>query len=206
TLRNDAHADQPIVLRTVIYDAAGREAATAATEGRIAADSVAEIAQELVVRSPTVWSVERPYLYRAASRVTCGSRPCDDYTTPFGVRTFAFDADRGFILNGQRLKIRGVCLHHDLGSLGAAVNTRALERQLQIMKEMGVNALRTSHNPPAPELLDLTDRMGFLVMDEAFDAWRRGKKKNDYHLLFDDWHEKDLRAQMRRDRNHPSVI
>src|SRR5207248_4604202 len=157
TLRNDSQRDQPIVLRTAIYDAAGGEVATAATEERIPADSVTEIAHELVVRGPMVWSVERPYLYRAVSRLTCGSRPCDDYTTPFGVRTFAFDADRGFILNGQPLKIRGVCLHHDLGSLGAAVNTRALERQLQVMKDMGVNAIRTSHNPPAPELLDLTD-------------------------------------------------
>src|SRR5436309_14262778 len=99
----------------------------------------------------------------------CRSRPCDEYATPFGVRTFAFDGDRGFILNGKPLKIRGVCLHHDLGSLGAAVNTRALERQLQIMKEMGVNALRTSHNPPAPALLELTARMGCSGRDEPFD-------------------------------------
>ena len=206
TLRNRSPAEQPITLRTVVYDAAGREVATAATEGRIPADSITEIAHELVVRSPTLWSVERPYLYRAVSRVTCGTRPCDDYTTPFGVRTFAFDGDRGFILNGKPLKIRGVCLHHDLGSLGAAVNTRALERQLQIMKEMGVNALRTSHNPPAPELLDLTDRMGFIVLDEAFDMWKRAKTKYDYHLDWDAWHERDLSDMVRRDRNHPSVF
>src|SRR5204863_3122800 len=206
TLRNDSHTDQPIVLRTAIYDAAGGEVATAATEERIPADSVTEIAHELVVRSPTFWSVERPYLYRAVSRVTCGSRPCDDYTTPFGVRTFAFDADRGFILNGQPLKIRGVCLHHDLGSLGAAVNTRALERQLQVMKDMGVNAIRTSHNPPAPELLALTDRMGFIVLDEAFDMWKRAKTTYDYHLDWDAWHVRDLSDMVRRDRNHPSVF
>ncbi|PYP65468.1 MAG: glycoside hydrolase family 2, partial [Gemmatimonadetes bacterium] len=172
-IRNASHADQPITLRTVVYDAAGKEVAAAASEARVPRDSVTETAQDLIVRSPTLWSVERPYLYRAVSRVTCRGILCDDYATPFGVRTFSFDAGQGFILNGTRLKIRGVCMHHDLGSLGAAVNTRALERQLQIMKAMGVNAIRTSHNPPAPELLDLADRMGFIVMDEAFDMWKK---------------------------------
>jgi beta-galactosidase len=206
TVRNESHLEQPITLRTVLYDSAGREVAAAASEGRIPADSVSEIGQDLVVRHPALWSVERPYVYRAVSRVTCGVRPCDDYTTPFGVRTFVFDAARGFSLNGQPMKIRGVCLHHDLGALGAAVNTRALERQLQIMREMGVNAIRTSHNPPAPELLDLTDRMGFIVMDEAFDMWKKKKTEYDYHLDFDAWHERDLSDMVRRDRNHPSVF
>ena len=206
TVRNAARADQAITLRTTVYDAAGREMATASSDGRLAADSVIEIAQDLIVRTPTLWSLERPYLYRAVSRVMCQGGPCDEYTTPFGVRTFGFDVDRGFTLNGQRLKIRGVCLHHDLGALGAAVNTRALERQLQIMKQMGVNGLRTSHNPPAPELLDLTDRMGFVVLDEAFDMWKKGKTKYDYHLDWDEWHVRDLSDLVRRDRNHPSVI
>src|SRR5262249_26967685 len=107
---------------------------------------------------------------------------------------------------GEILKIQGVCNHHDLGALGAALNVRALERQLEMLQEMGCNAIRTSHNPPAPELLDLCDRMGFLVMDEAFDCWVRGKRTNDYGLLFPDWHEKDWRAQIRRDRNHPCII
>jgi len=133
-------------------------------------------------------------------------RTVDAYETVFGIRTIRFDVDKGFFLNGEPVRINGVCDHHDLGPLGAALNTRALERQIEILKEMGVNAIRTSHNPPAPELLELCDRMGILVMDEAFDAWRRAKKKNDYHLVFDDWHEKDLRAQVRRDRNHPSII
>jgi len=206
TVRNAARADQAFTLRTTVYDVAGKEVATASSDGRLAADSVTEIAQDLMVRTPTLWSLERPYLYRAVSRVTCGGRPCDEYTTPFGVRTFGFDVDRGFTLNGQRLKIRGVCLHHDLGALGAAVNTRALERQLQIMKQMGVNGLRTSHNPPAPELLDLTDRMGFIVLDEAFDMWKKGKTKYDYHLDWDEWHVRDLSDMVRRDRNHPSII
>ena len=130
----------------------------------------------------------------------------DAYETPFGIRTIEFTADRGFLLNGERVPLNGVCDHHDLGALGTAINARALERQLELLQEMGCNAIRTSHNPPAPELLELCDRMGMLVMDEAFDCWGRGKKPNDYHLLFPDWHEKDLRALVRRDRNHPCVI
>ncbi len=112
----------------------------------------------------------------------------------------------GFFLNGKKVPVQGVCNHHDLGALGAAFNIRAAERQLEILKEMGCNAIRTSHNPPAPELLDLCDRMGFLVEDEAFDAWKTPKKRNDYNKLFYAWHEEDLRAMVRRDRNHPSVF
>src|SRR5207249_3651857 len=206
TIRNATQVDQPITLRTILYDAAGKQVATAVSEARVPRDSITEIAQHLVIRSPTLWSVERPYLYRAVSRVICGGRSCDEYTTPVGVRTFSFDSDRGFILNGKQLKIRGVCLHHDLGALGAAVNTRAIERQLEIMRAMGVNAIRTSHNPPAPELLDLTDRMGFIVMDEAFDMWKKEKTPYDYHLDWDAWHVRDLSDMVLRDRNHPSVF
>jgi len=206
TISNASQADQPITLRTVLYDAGDREVAAASAEARVPRDSVSEIAQDLVIRNPTQWSLDRPYVYRAVSRVVCGGKPCDDYSTPFGVRTFVFDPDRGFILNGRPLKIRGVCLHHDLGALGAAVNTRALERQLEIMRGMGVNAIRTSHNPPAPELLDLTDRMGFIVLDEAFDMWKKQKTKFDYHLDWDAWHVRDLSDMVRRDRNHPSVF
>jgi beta-galactosidase len=206
TLRNASPDDRAATLRTVVYDAAGKEVASASTVSRVPRDSVAEVTQELVVRSPTLWSLESPYLYQVVSRVQCGGRLCDDYTTPTGMRTFSFTADKGFFLNGEPVKIRGVCLHHDLGALGAALNDRALERQLEIMKEMGVNAIRTSHNPPAPELLALTDRMGFVVMDEAFDMWRKKKTDYDYHLDFDAWHERDLSDMVRRDRNHPSVF
>src|SRR6266513_6366517 len=206
TVRNASQADQPITLRTVLYDAAGKEVAAVSAEARVARDSVSDFAQDLVIRNPALWSLDRPYLYRAVSRVVCGLKPCDEYDTPFGVRTFVFDPDRGFILNGTPVKIRGVCLHHDLGALGAAVNTRALERQLELMRDMGVNAIRTSHNPPAPELLDLTDRMGFIVLDEAFDMWRKEKTKYDYHLDWDAWHVRDLSDMVRRDRNHPSVF
>jgi beta-galactosidase len=155
---------------------------------------------------PKLWSLEQPNCYVAVTTVWRDGKVIDRVETPFGIRTIQFTADNGFLLNGERVPIQGVCNHHDLGALGAAFNVRAAERQLEILKEMGCNAIRTSHNPPAPELLDLCDRMGFLVMDEAFDCWKGRKKPNDYHLLFPDWHEKDLRALVRRDRNHPSVI
>lgn len=155
---------------------------------------------------PRLWSVARPNRYAAVTTIEHGGKVIDRVETPFGIRTIEFTSDNGFLLNGARLPIQGVCNHHDLGALGAAFNVRAAERQLEILKEMGCNAIRTSHNPPAPELLDLCDRMGFVVMDEAFDCWKSRKKPNDYHLLFPGWHEKDLRAQVRRDRNHPSVV
>jgi beta-galactosidase len=161
---------------------------------------------QLKISHPKLWSCESPQLYVAVTTLIHGGKIVDRYETPFGIRTLQFTADDGFLLNGQRVQLKGVCNHHDLGALGAAFNLRAAERQLEILKEMGGNALRTSHNPPAPELLDLCDRMGILVMDESFDCWKRGKRPNDYNLLWDDWHEADLRAEIRRDRNHPSVI
>jgi beta-galactosidase len=206
TVRNERAAEQPFTLQTVVYDSAGKEVAAVSTMARVPADSVAEIPQELTIAHPALWSLERPYMYRAVSRVTCGDKACDDYATTFGVRSFVFRADSGFFLNGRHVKIRGICLHHDLGALGAAVNTRAIERQLQIMRDMGANALRTSHNPPAPELLDLTDRMGFIVLDEAFDMWKKEKTTYDYHLDWDAWHVRDLSDMVLRDRNHPSVF
>ena len=211
TLRNNMPAVQRVVLRTIIYDSAGREVGSASSALQSPHDSTTEATQELVVRRPTRWSLERPYVYRAVTRVECGSdgstrAVCDDYTTPFGIRSFELRADSGFFLNAKHVKIRGVCLHHDLGALGSATNDRAIERQLQVMRAMGVNAIRTSHNPPAPELLDLADRMGFIVMDEAFDMWRKPKTEFDYHLDFPEWHERDLGDMVRRDRNHPSVF
>lgn len=206
TLRNATPGERAVVLRTTIYDAAGRAVASTSTNATLPRDSVAEVAQDLTVRNPSRWSIERPVMYRAVTHVDCGAATCDEYATPFGIRAFEFRADSGFFLNGTHVKIRGVCLHHDLGALGAAVNVRALERQLRLMKEMGANAIRTSHNPPAPELLDLADRMGFVVMDEAFDMWRKQKTEFDYHLDFPEWHERDIADMVRRDRNHPSVF
>ena len=142
----------------------------------------------------------------AQTTIIVGGKIVETYYTPFGIRTIEFTARNGFLLNGKRVEIQGTCNHHDLGALGAAFNLSALTRQLKMLKEMGCNSLRTSHNPPAPELLELADKMGFLVWDEAFDAWKRGKRKNDYNKLFDEWHDKDLTALVRRDRNHPSVF
>ncbi|OQP59820.1 beta-galactosidase GalB [Niastella populi] len=158
------------------------------------------------INSPKLWSVESPYLYKAVTRVVVNGKTVDEYVTPFGIRHFNFDVDKGFSLNGKPMKILGVCMHHDLGALGAAINVRAMERQLQLLKEMGCNAIRTAHNPPAPEFLDLCDKMGFLVMDEAFDMWKKKKNKHDYHVDWDKWHKQDLEDMVKRDRNHPSVI
>jgi beta-galactosidase len=159
-----------------------------------------------VIHNPKLWSVDAPNRYVAVTTVESDGAIVDVCETPFGVRTLDFTVDNGFLLNGERVSLHGVCDHHDLGALGSAINTRGLERQLEILRDMGCNAIRTSHNPPAPELLELCDRMGFVVMDETFDCWLRRKKPNDYHLLFPDWHEQDVRALVRRDRNHPCVI
>lgn len=160
----------------------------------------------LTVNKPKRWDIDHPFLYTLRTRVTTDGKLVDEYLTNFGIRQIAWDAAQGFLLNGRVVKLNGVCNHHDLGSLGTAVYSRAIERQLEILKAMGCNAIRTSHNPPSPELLDLCDRMGFLVMDEMFDCWHSAKKPNDYHRFFDDWHERDVTALVRRDRNHPSVI
>ena len=172
----------------------------------IAANQSATEESRASVRWPKLWSLDKPRRYVALTTVEQNGKAVDLYETPFGIRTAEFTVDKGFFLNGRHVKLNGVCDHHDLGSLGSAINTRALERQLEILREFGVNAIRTSHNPPAPELLDLCDRMGFVMMDEAFDCWAAGKNKNDYHVLYADWHEQDLRALVRRDRNHPCVV
>lgn len=197
-----------VLIKTSIYDANGK---VVSGGGAIPpkADSKTEnleLSNKLTVNNPTLWSVENPYLYKVVTQVTKNKVVLDEYTTPFGIRYFNFDADKGFSLNGKSMKILGVCDHHDLGSLGAAVNNRALERQLQILKAMGCNGIRTSHNPPAPELLDLCDKLGFIVMDEAFDCWEWKKATYDYHLFFKEWHKRDLEDQVKRDRNHPSIM
>ncbi len=160
----------------------------------------------LKVLSPKRWSLEETNRYLAQVTVYKGKKKVDQYEVPFGFRTIEFTHDNGFLLNGKRVQIQGTCNHHDLGALGTAINKVALRRQLQILKSFGCNALRTSHNIPAPELLELADKMGFLVMDEAFDCWKEGKQPGDYGSLFEQWHEKDLEALVCRDRNHPSVI
>lgn len=206
-VRNDDARPQDVTVITTIRDASGRSvAADSAAAKTIPADSALQVSQNMAVREPLLWSTEDPYLYTAVTTVTRDGQTVDRYTTPFGIRYFRFDADDGFFLNGKPVKIRGVCEHHDLGSLGAAVNKRAIERRLDILKSMGVNALRTAHNPPSPELLALTDEMGFLVLDEAFDVWRQKKTEYDYHQYWEQWHRRDLKTLIERDRNHPSVI
>ena len=203
---NDSKSSAAVNLITIIQDANGREVARAAERNVAAKGSHAEVSQTLKVSAPMFWSDDRPYLYKVISQLEQGGRVVDRYETPLGIRTFRFDVEKGFFLNGKPLKIRGTCNHHDLGSLGTAVNTRALERQLELLKGMGVNGLRTSHNPPAPELLEIADRLGFIVMDEAFDMWKIEKTKYDYHLDWDEWHKRDLEDMVLRDRNHPSVF
>ena len=203
---NGSNSSTPVNLTTIVQDANGMEVAREVSKGVAARDAHAEVSQTLRVSAPELWSDERPYLYKVVSQLDQGGRVVDRYETPLGIRSFRFDINRGFVLNGKPVKIRGTCNHHDLGALGSAVNPRAIERQLQMLKDMGVNGLRTSHNPPAPELLDLADRMGFIVMDEAFDMWKIEKTKFDYHLDWDEWHKRDLEDMVLRDRNHPSVI
>lgn len=213
SLENNSTSKADVTIQSQVFEigANGQRApkpskSFAPASAEIAAGEKVTTAMSTRLENPKLWNLKRPNLYLLVTTISRAGKIVDRYETTFGIRTIKFDVEKGFLLNGERVKIQGVCDHHDLGALGSALNLRALERQLEILKEMGVNAIRTSHNPPAPELLDLADRMGLVVMDEAFDAWRRGKKKNDYHLLFDDWHEKDLRAQVRRDRNHPSVV
>ena len=161
---------------------------------------------DIQLANPKLWDIDHPNLYVAETIITKDNVIIDSYKSTFGIRSIEWNADKGFLLNGKIVKLKGVCLHHDLGPLGAAVNDRAIQRQIEIMQEMGCNSIRTSHNPPAPQLLDYCDEMGIVVLDELFDCWERGKTTNDYHKWFKDWHEKDVANLIRRDRNHPCVI
>lgn len=160
----------------------------------------------LKVHRPHLWSVDDPYIYKVRTQVLVGGKVVDEVWTNTGFRSFRFDAKTGFWLNGKNMKLNGVCEHHDFGCLGAVVNEDAMHRKLVRLKEMGVNAIRSSHNPPAPELLNMCDTMGLIVMDESFDMWRRRKTQNDYARFFDEWHERDLADLILRDRNHPSIL
>jgi beta-galactosidase len=216
TLDNDSKQNASVSVMTEIFALDG--------DGKKTGNAVAKIAPvnfeilsgtnfvaegNATMANPKLWGpppTQKPSRYVAVTTVSQDGKVVDSYETPFGIRSLKFDADNGVFVNGEHIDLKGVCDHHDLGALGAAFNTRAAQRQLEMLAEMGCNALRTSHNPPAPELLDLADQMGFLVMDESFDVWVRQKTPLDFHLIFPDWHEQDLRAHLRRDRNHPSVI
>lgn len=162
--------------------------------------------QKLKVRKPHLWSIGKGYLYTVKSELVVNGKVVDTATTQTAFRDVRFDARKGFFLNGENMKINGVCEHHDFGCLGAALNEDALHRKLTILRDMGVNAIRSSHNPPAPELLNMCDSMGIMVMDESFDMWRRKKSNGDYARFFDEWHQRDLSDLVKRDRNHPCII
>lgn len=216
TIDNDSKNDATVKAVTQIFalDADGNKtgdvvATFAPLKAPVAAGERTKVEGSVILKNPRLWGpppTQAPNHYVAVTTLWQDDKQVDQYETRFGIRSLRFDPDRGIYVNGEHIRIKGVNQHHDLGALGAAFNTRAAERQLEILREMGCNAIRTAHNPPAPELLELTDRMGFLVMDEAFDVWVREKTPLDFHLIFQDWHEQDLRALVRRDRNHPSVI
>ncbi|MGW8317065.1 MAG: sugar-binding domain-containing protein, partial [Bacteroidales bacterium] len=206
SVRNRAEAEQEVEVRTLILDDEENEVAHQSDEITLGAGKEGMMEGQLRIENPDLWSVEHPVLYTVVTEIRTGGKLTDRVETPFGIRTFSFDAGTGFSLNGHPMKLQGVCNHHDLGALGSAAYPRAMERQLELLKEMGCNAIRTSHNPPSPVLLDLCDRMGFLVMDETFDMWKMRKTPYDYHLFWDEWHERDLTDHILRDRNHPSVI
>ncbi len=213
---NAGPATARIAATTEIFalDAQGRRGARPVARivhrpDEVQAGGSTSLTDSVTIANPRLWGpppTQQPNLYVAVSTLRTGDRVVDRYETRFGIRDIRFDPDRGVIVNGEKIRLQGVNNHHDLGALGAAFNRRAAQRQLEILRDMGVNAVRMSHNPPAPGLLELTDEMGFLVMDEVFDSWERKKTPLDFHLVFPEWHEADLRAMIRRDRNHPSVI
>jgi len=217
-VKNEGTQAGAVVLVTTIEDGAGKAVASAEQTHTLDPGTEYRFEQTARIANPRLWSPDTPYLYSVVSRLKMAGAVVDEYRSPLGIRSFSFDADKGFFFNGARTLIKGVCIHHDAGCLGAAVPDRALERRLQLLKELGCNAIRTSHNPPAPELLDLCDRLGFLVMDEAFDEWARPKKKwvqgrnvaqpsfDGYARYFNEWGIKDTQSMVERDKNHPSII
>jgi beta-galactosidase len=189
-----------------LLDQNGQTLKSARGSQRLDAGAKEDVGSQLLIEKPELWSVESPTLYTVRCQLLNGDAVVDTRDTPIGIRTAVFDVDKGFLLNGRHVKLNGVCLHEDGGSVGSAIPEGVWVRRLQLLKEMGCNAIPTSHNPPAPEFLDLCDRMGFLVMDEAFDEWRGGKVPEGYHRHFDDWSQHDLTDFILRDRNHPSVV
>jgi len=205
-LNNEDSNNKTLLLRHEVIDSSGVCIAKTEKNIRLSASSLTTDEQHIIVPNPRAWNLEDPYLYTLRSTLLNGKRAVDVVDNTLGIRTIAYPLDKGFLLNGKQVKMKGVNLHHDGGSVGAAVPERVWERRLEILKSGGCNAIRTAHNPPSPEFLDLCDRLGLLVMDEAFDQWIIGKNKQDYHLYFHEWHKRDLAAMVARDRNHPSVV
>ncbi len=207
TVVNQSEKPREIALEVAVFSPAGKAVGTVKAKPRtIAAGETADFEEDLTLANPRLWQLDSPDLYRAALAVKSANRRLDDEAVFFGIRDARFEPESGFWLNGKNIKIKGVCLHHDGSAFGAAVPLRVWERRLERLRVLGVNAIRTAHNPPAPEFLDLCDRTGFLVMDELFDCWTVGKTKHDYHLHFNEWSAIDVRDTVMRDRNHPSVI
>lgn len=215
TIDNDSDLDENIEVTTKIFEwSDGKISGAAVAEilpqkVKVNAQNSFKISDSVTLKDPKLWGpppTQKPNLYMAVTTLKQNGKQIDQFQTRFGIRKLEFDPNQGVVINNELIKLKGVNNHHDLGAIGAAFNTRAAERQLEILREMGCNAIRMSHNPPAPELLELTDKMGFLVMDEIFDSWERKKTDHDFHLIFTDWAEPDTRAFIRRDRNCPSVI
>lgn len=215
-LDNDSKSEANVEVITHIYESdnnhkpSGKAVASfSAIQTTVPANDQATTKGAITIKNPKLWGphpTQKPNLYVAVTTLMQEGKPVDQYETLFGIRSVEFNPNKGIFVNGEHIQIKGVNQHHDLGALGAAFNIRAAERQLEILREMGCNAIRMAHNPPAPELLALTDRMGFLVIDEVFDSWERKKTPHDFHLIFPDWQEQDTRSMIRRDRNNPSVI
>jgi len=216
TVDNNAATDGNVEVSTKIYslDTNGKKsgkpvAIIQPVKQLIKAKNKETITGTVTIANPKLWGpspTQTPNRYVAVTMVSAAGKLVDTYDTAFGIREVQLNPDKGILVNGERIYLKGVNQHHDLGALGAAFNVRAAERQLEMLRDMGCNAIRMSHNPPDPQLLDLTDRMGFLVIDEVYDSWELKKTPLDFHLIFPDWQEQDLRAMVRRDRNHPSVI
>lgn len=205
---NESPKASSVTVETTVLDPAGKIVGNSQSKLTIAAGKNGLLNQDIAVTYPKLWDVENPVLYRTLTKIKSGNAVVDDEVNTFGIRSFKFDAATGFWLNDKNLKLKGVCLHHDGGALGAAVPLKAWERRFKLLKEVGVNAIRVGHNPMAPDFLDLCDKMGFMVMNETFDTWTASKNngENGYNLYFRDWWEKDTRDLVLRDRNHPSVV
>jgi beta-galactosidase len=208
SVTNRSSAATTITLQTNIIGVDGNISGSSETTRKISNTNDETIISKIEILKPLLWDVDSPHLYKAATKIWVDKRQVDEVTTSFGILDAKFDAATGFWLNGKNIKIKGVCLHHDGGAIGAAVPLSVWKRRLELLKETGVNAIRTSHNPPAPEFLDLCDQMGFLVMEETFDTWdaKKTHAENGYNLYFDNWWEKDTRDMVMHDRNHPSII
>ena len=208
TIANDRKSKTVLTVISSVLDGSGKEISTQKQSAKAAAISKKALNTHIKVTTPQLWDLQHPNLYKLVTKVYSGKELLDSYTTPFGIRSISFRTDSGFFLNGKPVKILGVCNHHDLGPLGSALNDRALQRQLELLKTMGCNGIRCSHNLMAPELLEFCDKMGFLVMDETFDCWYIGKDAAPFGFqnYFKEWHEREISDMVLRDRNHPSVI